>query len=217
MHLSEDMRFQDTLFQIGLLAILVASSSAKGISPEDRIRALAAPSKGLSSSSSGGGSSSKSSSTSPSSSSSTQTNPFASMGQSFTTDMKKMTDSFLSSMPKATTEEKNDSFLKDLMQSKASVDSGLVETLSKSIIQSIQELAEKQILLAREKFNEEMKLKAALDQRALGVDTAIPSSPILAITEPTNNNHQGKTTNSTRGLFSSELDSLSKKAYKPPQ
>lgn len=146
-------------------------------------------------------------------------NPFSQYGNNFNQQLKASSDAFSKFMtdnggPKEDKDTAN--FLKQLADSKKTDNSSL-NSLYEDIIKAIKELAQEQIKQLQEKYAEELALKQTLDAKRMAEATGIPSSPIKAMTAPSNFNTQSTSRYSTHGLFSSAVDSISQKAYNPPR
>ncbi len=205
-----------------LMALLLLGHLAlanESVTPEERKAEFAKP-RGLS----------KSSSSSPSSSSGGRTNSaqpspmaasvadvYSKMGESFSKEIATLGKNF--SLPKI---QEEPSYLEELGKASKSLDStsdptdgsgsSLIAQYTEAFIATLQELTQMQIEFEISKTNREIKtLKEKSPNHTPSVQNSISPSPISLRTRISSPQGKGK------GLFPSELDALSAKAYNPPK
>jgi hypothetical protein len=193
--------------------------SNEPVTPEERKAEFAKP-RGFSKSSSSSSSSASGSPTNsaqPSPVSASVADVYSKMGESFSKEITNLSKNF--SLPKI---EEEPNYLEELGKASKSLDSSndptsgtsssLVAQYTDTFIATLQELTQMQIEFEISKTNQQIKnLKEKSPNHTPSVQNSISPSPISLRTRISTPQGNGK------GLFPSELDSLSVKAYNPPK
>ena len=186
------------------------------VTPEERKAEFAKP-RGLSKSSSSSSSGGPTNSAQPSPMAASVADVYSKMGESFSKEIATLGKNF--SLPKI---QEEPSYLEELGKASKSLDStsdptyasgsSLLAQYTDAFIATLQELTQMQIEFEISKTNRQIKtLKEKSTNHTPSVQNSISPSPISLRTRISSPQGNGK------GLFPSELDALSAKAYNPPK
>lgn len=192
------------------MATCFLASALQGVTPEERKAEFAKP-RGLSKSSSSNSSANNSTATPPSAASSAMTDVYKKMGDTFSKEIEDLNKNFTKSLPKI---EQETNYLEELNKASKNLESSgelqsqasLLSQYTEVIIATIQDLAQQQIEFELSKINQKTELNRVPSPAETKRDLSHSSSPTEKMTN----------LSTSRGLFSRELDSLTTKAYNPP-